>query len=338
MTHEFRNLITIAHLWQKQGHKVVMATVVAREGSSYRRPGVRMLVNESGEMMGAVSGGCVEKEVLRQSQSVFKEGKPKMMAYDGRYRLGCEGVLYVLLEPIAISEVIYGQLQPYFQERIPFACHSYFFKQEGEEEGMGSVLVLKGKKHPLYDAFSEKTATNTEIFSQEFSPIFQLYIFGAEHDAVELCKMGHLLGWDVYVVATPDEEKTIHYFEGATALWTPHFDALDVSRIDAQTAVVLMSHSFHKDVQYLMALRDVQPAYFGLLGPKHRRERLFSEFLDRYPDTPFNFFEQLKGPAGIDIGAESASEIAVSIVAEILSTIRKTLPQSLQHKTGNIHD
>lgn len=77
MTHEFRNLITIAHLWQKQGHKVVMATVVAREGSSYRRPGVRMLVNESGEMMGAVSGGCVEKEVLRQSQSVLKRVNPK---------------------------------------------------------------------------------------------------------------------------------------------------------------------------------------------------------------------------------------------------------------------
>ncbi len=80
-------------------NKAVLASVVALEGSSYRRPGVRMLLLEDGHMTGAVSGGCVEKEIFRQSESVFRTGIPKMMTYDGRYRLGCEGILYILLEP-----------------------------------------------------------------------------------------------------------------------------------------------------------------------------------------------------------------------------------------------
>ena len=74
------------------------------DGSSYRKPGVRMLILENDTMIGAVSGGCVEKDILLQSQSVFKTGKSKMMTYDGRYRLGCEGVLYILIEQFEPSE------------------------------------------------------------------------------------------------------------------------------------------------------------------------------------------------------------------------------------------
>ena len=87
MTHEFRDLIETAFYWQQQGIASVLATVVALEGSSYRRPGVRMLINDRGEMRGSVSGGCVEKEVLHQAKSVFTDAIPKMMTYDGRLRL-----------------------------------------------------------------------------------------------------------------------------------------------------------------------------------------------------------------------------------------------------------
>ncbi len=79
-----------------------MATVVDLDGSSYRKPGVRMLITGNGDMVGAVSGGCVEKDILRRSESVFNDGKSIMMTYDGRYRLGCEGVLYILLEGLSL--------------------------------------------------------------------------------------------------------------------------------------------------------------------------------------------------------------------------------------------
>ncbi|HCQ23842.1 MAG TPA: XshC-Cox1-family protein, partial [Flavobacteriaceae bacterium] len=140
------------------------------------------------------------------------------------------------------------------------------------------------------------------------------------------------------VVAAPDEAKTKAFFEGAHELITPTFETLDVSPIDDQTAVMLMTHSFNKDVQYLLALADTQPAYFGVLGPKHRRERVLEKALDFNPELSIDFLERLHGPAGINIGAESAEEIAVSILAEILSVIRNQKPVQLKEKSGRIHD
>ena len=103
MTHELHQLLK-AHLsYHEHNHKVVLVTLVSLNGSSYRKPGVRMMITESGQMIGAVSGGCVEKEIKLQAQEVFQTNKPKMMTYDGRYRLGCEGILHLLIEPMALN-------------------------------------------------------------------------------------------------------------------------------------------------------------------------------------------------------------------------------------------
>jgi xanthine/CO dehydrogenase XdhC/CoxF family maturation factor len=99
-----------------------------------------------------------------------------------------------------------------------------------------------------------------------------------------------------------------------------------------------MTHSFNKDVQYLLALANTHPAYFGVLGPKHRRERLLEKALDFNTELSVDFLERLHGPVGINIGAESAEEIAVSILAEILSVVRNQKPVQLKEKLGNIHD
>ena len=99
MLHELKKIIKSAQLGETKGIKTCLASVVSLDGSSYRRPGVRMSVQSDGKMIGAVSGGCVEKEILRQAQSVFESNLPKLMVYDGRYRLGCEGILYILIEP-----------------------------------------------------------------------------------------------------------------------------------------------------------------------------------------------------------------------------------------------
>ena len=106
MTHEFKEIIESYLVAKQQGIPAVMATVVDVEGSSYRRPGVGMLLLQNGVTKGAVSGGCVEKEVFRQAQSVFETGVPKIMTYDGKYRLGCEGLLYILIETFDINEEI----------------------------------------------------------------------------------------------------------------------------------------------------------------------------------------------------------------------------------------
>ncbi|WP_299212382.1 XdhC/CoxI family protein [uncultured Dokdonia sp.] len=338
MTHEFKTLINTALHWQQKGIKIVLATVVALEGSSYRKPGVRMLISDRGEWQGAVSGGCVEKEVARQAQSIFKSQQPKIMSYDGRFRLGCEGIIYILLEPFYVDSAFAKAFSTTLQTRETFHCQSYYSfdaLEQSKSFQMGTIIEMKDQKFPMFP--NAQIDTSLESFLQTFSPIFQLYIFGAEHDAVELSKMTSNVGWDVHIIAPPDEQKSIDYFTGASSLSTPTFDNLDTSRIDENTAVVLMTHSFNKDVQYLIALRETNPAYFGLLGPTHRRERLFAEFLERFPDTEPEFIEKVHGPAGINIGAQSASEIAISIIAEILTVIRNQKPISLREKAGTIH-
>jgi len=104
MTHEIKLLFDTLKTWQILGKKAVLVSVVALQGTSYRRPGVRMIISEDGKSIGAVSGGCVEKEIEHQAQSVFLTGKAKMMSYDGRLRIGCEGILYLLIEPVFLSD------------------------------------------------------------------------------------------------------------------------------------------------------------------------------------------------------------------------------------------
>ncbi|MBV5313150.1 MAG: XdhC family protein [Prolixibacteraceae bacterium] len=337
MTHEILLLFQTLKSWQEIGKKAVFISVVALEGSSYRRPGVCMIMSQDGEMVGAVSGGCVETEIERQAQRVFQTGKAKIIVYDGRFRIGCEGILHILIEPVFISDDLSKAFEKQIENRLSFQMESRFYREVGEYGDVGTMVNLNGKKFALNSSFTIDQIAQQECFSQTLKPLFQLFIFGAEHDAVQLCQAAKLLGWEVTVFASPDESKSCDYFPGANSLISPTFDTIDTSEIDEQTAVVLMTHSFNKDVQYLMALKDTNPAYLGLLGSNNRRERVLSMLLDYMPDISTDFLEQIHGPAGISIGAESASEIAVSILAEILGVIRHQNPIALSEKIGAIH-
>ena len=335
MTHEIKEWVLKAQEWQKNTYSMVLATVVALEGSSYRRPGVRMLINDQGAMCGAVSGGCVEKEIVQQAASVFKNNIPKVITYDGRYRLGCEGIIYILIEPFILTDPFLEAFNDVLSQRVEFQSESFYNKTLGENPEFGTRFNFNGI---LFFSNPTLNPKDKYCFHQSFSPVFQLYIFGAEHDAVTLCKAASGMGWEVHIVAAPDESKTLDFFPGAHQMITPLYDEVDTCKMDHQTAIVLMTHSFSKDVQYLMALSEVRPAYFGLLGPANRRERLIDQFLEYQPDTTPEFLDRLNGPAGINIGAESAEEISISILAEILTVIRNQEPIRLREKKGRIHE
>jgi xanthine/CO dehydrogenase XdhC/CoxF family maturation factor len=337
MTHEIKLLFQTIKTWQQQGKKSVLVTVVDLKGSSYRRPGVRMVINEDGNSVGAVSGGCIETEIERQAQSVFKSDKAKLMTYDGRLRIGCEGILHILIEPVSLSEELLHDFEQSLKQRQNFRMDVLFYPEVGEYKNVGTKIILNKKAYSVNPFFDVGQIDDQKCFSQKFDPLFQLFIFGAEHDAVQLCQAAKLLGWEVTIVASADESKSCDYFPGADALISPLFENIDTSAIDEQTAVVIMSHSYNKDVQYLMALKDIRPAYFGIVGSINRRERLLSTVMDYFPDISTDFLEQIHSPAGINIGAETASEIAVSILAEILGVIRDTKPEALRNKIGSIH-
>lgn len=335
MTHEFKDIVKAHRKAKKDGLKSVLVTVVALDGSSYRKPGVRMLIIENDDMIGAVSGGCVEKDILRQSQSVFKDGISKMMTYDGRYRLGCEGILYILLEEFKPKNEFFNVFEKCLKTRKEFTIQSNYLKEEGIIKGIGSIANIDGYPYTL----SNKTETKNVLlqFSQNMPPCFKLMIFGAEHDAVKLCQLASFNGWEVTVVSGPLESKTIENFPGATAFYSVSPDDLELNSIDSETAIVLMSHNFANDLKYLLELKDTNPIYIGMLGPSHRREKILSQFLEYCPEVNEQFLELIHGPAGLNIGAETPQEIAISILSEILSVIRTQTPISLKEKLGGIH-
>ena len=339
MTHEFKNIIASHVEAKKLGLKTVLVTVVDLDGSSYRKPGVRMLVLENNKMIGAVSGGCVEKEILRQSKSVFESGKPKIMTYDGRFRLGCEGFLFILLEILNPKEDFINTFKNCLKERVNFQIESRYCREEGEFNTIGSFVKINDSEFSLSEDVNveQLNASKFLTFSQVMEPCFKLIIFGSEHDTVQLCQFAALTGWEVSIVTKPSEYKTIQSFPGATEFISSEPENIDFSVIDNQTAVMIMTHSFANDLKCLIALKDHSPIYIGLLGPVHKRENLLSQLLEYYPDIEDAFFDKIYGPAGLNIGSETPQEISISIISEILSITRHKTPMSLKEKTRNTH-
>ena len=334
ITHEFKKIMEAYQKAASSGKKAVLATVVALDGSSYRRPGVRMLLIDDGTMVGAVSGGCVEKEVYRQALSVFEKGTPKVMTYDGRYRLGCEGILYVLLEPFDPSEAMIQSFWKTIEQRTPFEVHCYFKKEHSESDSFGSVFVNQQDTITIQKSYT--IPEDLSVYKQTLPPCFQLVLIGGEHDAVQLCSMAALMGWEVTVVVNPKEEKTAADFPGVTHFIPSEPEGLQLV-VDQQTAILLMTHSYVKDLQFLSVLRDERPAYFGVLGPARRREKLFNELLEHHPEISLEYIEGIYGPAGLDLGAETPQEIAITVIAEILAVINQKEAVSLREKEGRIH-
>jgi len=339
MTHEFKQIIAGFKKAQVNGLQSVIATVVDLDGSSYRKPGVQMLLTENNQMIGAVSGGCVEKEVLQQAALVFKTGIPKMMTYDGRYRLGCEGILFILIEPFHPEAAMLEAFENCLEKRDSFAIHSYFSNEVGQHKDLVSVIeFVNGDKFSFRKNNGITIDTSAlKIFSQTLKPSLNLIIIGAEHDAVQLSQAASFLGWDVTVVAGISEAKTIQDFPGAKKMICQDPEFLNLDAVNQQTAVVVMTHSYVKDLTYLLALKDTSPSYIGLLGPIKRRNQLLNEFIERYPAVQETFLDLIHGPAGLNIGGETPQEIAISICAEILTVIRNYQPKSLRDKKGSIH-
>ncbi len=335
MTHELHQLLKAYLFCHEQNHKAVLVTLVSLNGSSYRKPGVRMMITQSGQMIGAVSGGCVEKEIKIQAQEVFQTHQPKMMTYDGRYRLGCEGILHLLIEPITLSPEDTQAIIDHLETRGSVNVSTHYHKALGLQPESGSIVQVGNRAYPIHTQIQPQ---GKAVYSQTLPALFELFIFGAEHDSVALSELAAKLGWRVTIVAPADEQKSIEYFTGAVNLRTPLYDQVAELPISTESAVVLMTHSISKDVQYLCALNSKRPAYLGLLGPAQRREELIAQLLEFRPETHEDFIELLRGPAGINIGALSAHEIAVSIIGEILAVTRSAQLIALKDKTGAIHD
>lgn len=332
MTHEFKEIIEGYQKATSQGKKAVLVTLVAVNGSSYRKEGVRMLVVEGGLFIGTVSGGCVEKEIVLQSQSVLKTGVSKIITYDGRFRLGCEGVLYLLLEPLEMSTTVVTMIQNCFEQRISIDLNTYFSLNPKRFQGETFINF----KQEAFSLSNTNQAEDDECFYQQIKPLFQLYIIGAEHDAVALSQQARFLGWRVTVVASGKEAKTKQDFNGANEVINTQTGNITDLRIDSETAIVLMNHNYAKDLLFLRELKQTRPMYIGVLGASKRRAQLMNDLLEDDLDISEAFLDTIYGPTGLDIGSVTPQEIAVSIVSEIIAITKHKEVHHLQNKRAKV--
>jgi xanthine dehydrogenase accessory factor len=338
MIHELKEIINQAIINQKKGLKNVLASVVHLDGSSYRKPGVRMLISEDLNSVGAVSGGCVEKDIILRSKSVFKDNKPKVITYDGRYRLGCEGILYILIEPFFISNEFITEFSNCNFKREALKIESAFLKKDETFGDFGTTITFENQHQFTFsESFNINSKDENDTFTQIVQPAFRLIIIGGEHDAVKLCKISSNLGWEVDVITSAKDSADITNFPGANSVLGETPETIEFKNIEENTAIVIMNHSYVQDLKYLVKLTNFNTRYIGILGSTKKRERLFNELLEFTPDISDTFFDNIYAPAGLHIGAKTPEEIAISIISEILSIFRNKEPFSLRKLNGNIY-
>jgi xanthine dehydrogenase accessory factor len=329
MTHEFLKIIDAYKRASKKNFRTVLATIVYVEGSSYRKEGTQMLIDEYQNITGALSGGCVEQEVIRQSSSVFSSNCPKVFKYDGRFRLGCEGSIYILIELFQPNEKLLNLIEYAIQQRQPFLLSCSFLKDEISNPSFGTSF--KFKDITVYNSDYEERSNNL-LFEQKIQPLNRLCVFGIEHDSNKLSQLAAFLGWEVIVIGSEYSTVNSSDFPFAKSVLTVKPEDLDQRLFCKNTAVVVMSHNYSKDLRFLLHIISSKVRYIGLLGPVHRREKLLNAILDNDILLDDSVFDKIHGPVGLPIGSQTPEEIALSIMAEITSVFKVNLKNSTENQ------
>jgi xanthine/CO dehydrogenase XdhC/CoxF family maturation factor len=323
---------------------LVLVTVYSTLGSTYSKAGARMLIAAGGESQGLISGGCLESDLSLHAAKVLESKTARCVSYDLRDEsdelfglgVGCRGVIEVLLQPVlvadgheplaAIAEVLMGDepggVATVIDSSVQdLASGATVIVTAGELGAVGVPEVWRERlREGALAALARRSARlenepgGVRVLYAPLAPIPRVLILGAGPDAVPLVNMLAELGWRVTIAdhrpvylerkGLERAERRLHVKPKALAR------ELALSAFDA---IVVMSHHLDTDKAYLTALAGVKLPYLGLLGPPARRQRL----LDDLGDLAGGLKHRLRGPVGLDISADSAESIALSIAAEI---------------------
>lgn len=313
----------------------VLATIVATAGSTYRKPGARMLIREDGSYTGLLSGGCLEADLAIHAREVLESGMPQAVEYDMRspddiifgIGAGCEGAMRVLLEPVGpgsramIALANAGRTTAAGRSTSLVAVHESTDLPLGTYE-TGAHLPAElsaAAERALRDSVSADVEVVsggrcTRGFAQSLAPPPHLLICGAGPDAQPLVGAVIALGWRVSVVDHRPAYAVAQRFPGARVLCADGRDLRSDVPLDQCHAAVVMSHHLATDVAYLRTLAAAGvPGYVGLLGPPARRQRISREL----GAAAEQLTSRIRGPVGIDIGAVTPEGIALAIVSQI---------------------
>ena len=335
-------------LYIQSGVKFAIATVVNVDGSAYRRPGARMLINENGDWHGGISGGCLEGDMLKKAQLSMLTNQNKLVKYDTReddpfelgVGLGCNGLIEILISPdLEYARCLFEMLNRHIQGSKPTILEHTFYLNSKK-----SAFVTINSTNPFVSALPKedldevvkqhqskvRLLENQILFVEYLSAIPRIVIYGNLFDSSSLIELCHFLSWDVCWVGNPLKmsaslkNNVQSYF---------HWDDEFVHKNN--DVIVLMTHDFERDVSIVKHLISINfKGYIGILGPLKRMQKIIKQLeILSVNINDMLFF----GPIGLDIGAEGPNEIALSIVSEIIAFNNSRDGISLKNRIKSIH-
>ncbi len=337
----------------------VLASVVRAEGSTYRRPGARMLMLPDDTMIGLIGGGCLEGDLLGHATEVRSSGRPRVVHYDATREddviwglgLGCAGIVDVLLEPV--SKQWPGPLAWLGAWRTARATGAFATALEegrlgqrwalhpgGRLEGAAAGESLRAAlRDALASGRSRRLRTSEgEIAIEVAHPPLRLVVFGAGPDAVPVAHLALELGWDLELVDPRPAYARPERFPGARVHCATAEEAVARVGVAGDTYTLVMTHHYLYDRAILADLLVSPVPYVGLLGPKRRAEDLLADLAGQGVRLSDDQVARLHGPAGLDLGGEGPETIALSLVSEILAVDQERSGRWLRDRKGPIHD
>lgn len=317
----FDNIPEVALKWHRAGKGAVLATVVETWGSAPRRVGSQLVVSGEGEIQGSVSGGCVEGAVVVEALEALEDGQHRLLEFgvsDGdafAVGLACGGTIRILVEPVG--------------DALPVGLLEQLVEARAARQPVAVVAdLVDGDRVLTHHGYEDRFRMDRSGFEEDgrffvsiHNPPLRMIVVGAVHIAQALVPMARLAGYDPTIIDPRDSFGSQARFPGETILNDWPDDAVKSLGLDSRTALVLLTHDPKLDDPALEQALAADVFYIGALGST----RTHAKRMDRLRERGFtdDQIARIHGPVGLDIGAASPAEIAVSILAEATQVLRK---------------
>ncbi len=357
--------------------KAALATVVRVEGSSYRRTGARMLVMDNGIWVGGISGGCLEGDALKRARLAIEKSVSTLITYDTTeddpYQigvgLGCNGVIDVLFTPLDFKdkinpvEILKSCLAANRQTHVLLTITGLkdgkitngwekiktgdVIKYTGSEslQYLGNDLIEKRFINAITKQLTENKSapknflledgSTIETFIEILPPEINMVIMGHQYDVYPFSRLFKEIGWRVTIVANPQKLNTKITAVADEVVAPERFADL---LVDDHTVIILMSHDYKTDKYNLPKAMATATPYIGMLGPRVRSQKIWRELAEEGKAVSAENLLRIYAPVGLDIGAVTPEEIALSLAAEVRAVLSNRDGGYLRLRENSIHE